>query len=360
MHKTQGLKIKRYPASTNRSLQAWSAADEHILLQLKDFGTTKSNVITYGDSFGYLTAQVDAKNHYVVVDSASQQGAISKNIAENKVKWSYSFLTPLAKPALKPTIGLMKIPKSLDLFELFLDHFTQHASVKGQMICSFMTRHFSKQMVEISVRYFDDVSQSKAIKKSRLLVLKTPKKREKRDVISTYSHENDTIRQYFGVFSSNSVDHASELLMQNLPEIKNEMSVLDLGCGNGIIGKVVLQKSPKSTVHFVDDSYLALESAKLNVGGDNTLFHHLHTLDSFAPDSFDVVLTNPPFHIEHEIDISLPIRLFKESHRILKPGGELRVVANHHLNYKTHLDKVFKSVEVVAENEKYIVYSCVK
>jgi len=360
MQKKDGLKIKRYPASTNRSLQAWSAADEHILHHLKDVDTSKSNVITYGDSFGFLTTQVDAKNHFVVVDAASQQGAIAKNVSENKVKLSFSFLNPFSKPPLKPNIGLLKIPKSLDLFALYLDHFIQHASVNGKLVCAFMTRHFSKQLLEISAQYFEHVSQSKAVKKSRLLILKNPRKQEKKDTISSFTYDNQTIRQYFGVFSSNSIDLASQFLLQHLPEVKNDSSVMDLGCGNGIIGKTVLKENGQVSLHLVDDSYLAVESAKLNVTEPNVRFHQLHALEHFTEDTFDIILSNPPFHIEHEIDISLPIRLFKESHRILKPGGELRIVANQHLNYRTHLTKIYERTEVVAENDKYIIYACIK
>ena len=71
-------------------------------------------------------------------------------------------------------------------------------------------------------------------------------------------------------------------------------------------------------------------------------------------------MTNPPFHFEYETNIGVALMLFKGSSRILRKGGNLQVVANKHLNYKTHLTKLFDSLVVVAESKKYVVYRCVK
>ena len=44
------------------------------------------------------------------------------------------------------------------------------------------------------------------------------------------------------------------------------------------------------------------------------------------------------FEFENNIEVS--IELFKEVYRCLKMGGRFVLVANKHLNYKTHLQKV--------------------
>ena len=361
MHKTKPVVVKRYPASTNRSLRAWSAADEYLVKYIEDLPKSAQKCITYNDTFGYLANHISRKPMYTVCETASQQGAIVKNLEANKLAQDdQTLLTPFDKPSLKPDVGILKIPKSLDLFEFYLNHFTQHCSVKGQLICGFMTRHFTKQFLEIAGDYFEDVQQSLAWKKSRLLILKKIKKQPKKTLLRTFSHKNETYSQHYGVFSSKTIDAATQFLAQNMAIPDSAQKVMDLACGNGYLGKMMLAQNANLETHLVDDSFLAIESARQNVTGSNVHFHQLFTLSDFDSDSLDYIVSNPPFHVEHEIDISLPIRLFKEAHQCLKSDGVFELVANQHLNYKTHLIKIFKQVDIVNENDKYVVYRCVK
>jgi 16S rRNA G1207 methylase RsmC len=52
--------------------------------------------------------------------------------------------------------------------------------------------------------------------------------------------------------------------------------------------------------------------------------------------------------------------LFKEVKRCLKTGGRFQLVASQHLNFKTHLVKLFKEVNITAENDKFVIYECIK
>ena len=312
----------------------------------------------YGDSFGYLATQIKAKSICIAVDGAAQKGAIIKNLEDNKVKSPVTFITLTEETPEKCAIAFIKIPKSLEQFELFLHHFMHNASQDSEIVCGFMTRHFSKQLVSICEDYFEEVSQSLAWKKARLLICKKGKKLEKKTLINTISFNNEPISQHYGVFSSNSIDAATQLLMAQIKTVEDETKVMDLGCGNGIIGLHLMKLNDTIDLHLVDDSFMAVESAKLNI--QNATFHHAYNLDSFSDNSFDLIVTNPPFHVGHEIDISVPIRLFKEAHDKLKVGGLFYVVANNHLNYKTHLSKLFKEIEVAEDNEKFTTYKCCK
>ncbi len=361
MHKTKPIVVKRYPASNNRSLRAWSAADEYLIKALNELQAVPKKSILYNDSFGYLAIHADVETTDIVCETASQKGAIEKNLDSNKrTTTGQTFLSPFDKPRLKPDVGLLKIPKSLDLFEVYLQHFSQHCSVKGELICGFMTRHFSKQLLELASVYFEDVQQSLAWKKSRLLILKKVKKQPEKDLIHSFLYENETITQHFGVFSAKMIDTATQFLAKNMSTPLGEVKVMDLACGNGILGKLMLDANADLEVHLVDDSFLAIESAKMNVKGKKVHFHQQYTLSAFEPNSFDYIACNPPFHVDHEIDISIPIRLFKEAHACLKVDGVMEIVANQHLNYKTHLIKMFSSVDIVKEDDKYVVYRCVK
>ncbi len=355
--------LKRYPESMNRSLRPWSSADEYLCTYYTKNQLENQPGILYNDSFGYLTLQTSFKGSQTVWETASQQKAIQNNLALNKQdKESVQFVSLLETLESKPEIGLMKLPKSLDLFRFYLHHFAQNSLPDSKLVVGFMTRHFTKQMIEIAEAYFGEVEQSLAWKKSRLLILKKPKTLPKYDPIQQLTYQEQEIKQYAGVFSSDHVDYATQFLMENMDFPGDAQTVLDLACGNGILGKTMLAESEtrkqQLDVHLIDDSHLAIESAKLNVSGDNVHFHLGDDLINFVDDSLDYVMSNPPFHVAHEIDISLPIRLFKEVKRCLRPNGRFQLVGNIHLNYKTHLDKIFTNVTIHGQNDKFVVYTC--
>ncbi len=355
----QDLKINRVPESTNNSLRAWSAADELLIANLNE--VKSDSVLIYNDAFGYLSAHAQPRKVYGALDAKSQEKATIENFATNSLNTDNfvpsSLLSELPE---KVEIGMMKIPKSLELFELFLSHFIKNSTQDAVLFCGFMTRNFTKQLLEIAQEYFEEVEQSLSKKKARLLILKTPKKVSEKSMIKTIPFRDEEIKQYFGVFSSNHIDYATQFLIDNLepPEIVH--SALDLASGNGILAKEIQKQFPESELILVDDSKLAVESSKLNLKGEKITFFHNNNLEDISSNSLDYVVSNPPFHVEYEIDISLPLRLFRAVEKKLVNDGKFQLVANSHLNYKPHLEKIFKRVKVVFDNDKFVVYSCYK
>jgi len=349
--------INRVPESTNKSLRAWSAADELLVSFLEE--KNPDSVTIYNDSFGYLAAHAAPRTVYLATDLKSQEKSIKENFETNKLDSTCLHPISLVKKAdKKAKIGLMKIPKSLDLFEMFLSHGAQNTYKTGFLACGFMTRNFTKQMLEIAGEYFEVVEQSLSKKKARLLILSKPKNVEKKVFLNTIPFENDEIKQYFGVFSAKKIDYATQFLIENLEPPEIVETVLDLACGNGILAKEVAKEFPEAEYHLIDDSLLAIESAKLNLEGENFHYYHNNNLEDLKSNTMDYVVCNPPFHVEYEIDISLPLRLFRAVEKKLTPEGKFQLVANSHLNYKPHLEKIFKMVKVVFDNDKFVVYSC--
>ncbi|WP_417238930.1 methyltransferase, partial [Bizionia sp.] len=76
--------------------------------------------------------------------------------------------------------------------------------------------------------------------------------------------------------------------------------------------------------------------------------------------SFDLVVSNPPFHFEHENNIEVALKLFTGVENCLKNGERFLLVANSHLNYSTHLTKLFTSVSVLKQNKKFQIIECIK
>ena len=77
-------------------------------------------------------------------------------------------------------------------------------------------------------------------------------------------------------------------------------------------------------------------------------------------DSADLVLCNPPFHQQHVLGDQVARSMFEGSKRCLVRGGELRVVANRHLDYARVLKQLFANCRTIASNRKFVVMKAVK
>ena len=351
--------IQRYDFSNDRSLRAFSAADELLLSSFNEIETANKNLGLYNDRFGFLSCHLSAHSPQAVITHKSQEKAIALNLENNSLD-SLSYSDPLSTLDVKLDMVLIKIPKSLDLFHLFLGQIAQNSTDEVMVICGFMTRHFTPKMIQIAEQYFEVVTQSRALKKARVLTLKNKKQTEGISFVKDLNYDDETYQQYYGVFSGEHIDYATQFFLKHI-EIKNsQQQVLDLGSGNGILAKEIVKQHVDAEMHLMDDAFLAVESAKLNIKGEKIHHYYDNDLRVFNDEMFDAIVTNPPFHFEHEINIQVTLELFKECFRCLKENGNLQIVANHHLNYKTHLSPLFSSVKVVAEDKKFVVYKCEK
>lgn len=365
-YKDHEFNFARYPETTNRSLRSWSAAEEYVLLKLEEMDLSSKTIAISNDRFGFLSTILNQYQPLIVIDRKSQRKAIQQNMSANNGEWlPQQERSPLSEIPETIDIGIINIPKTLDLFRLYLHQLTHSLKDDGIVICSFMTKYFSPQMLSIAGEYFEDVDQSLARKKSRVLILRNKKPHSEHDFLETISYEfgegqTQELKQYHGVFSSGNIDYATQFLIQHVQLAEEDKKVLDLASGNGVIARAVQLKDPSTELHLVDDSLLAIESSKLNLDPKHTFFHWDDTLAEFEEHSFDLVVSNPPFHFGYETNIEVSVRLFQEVANVLKPEGRFICVANQHLNYKTHLDKLFQSVEVMAQTEKFILYKCKK
>jgi 16S rRNA G1207 methylase RsmC len=360
------LTISRYPASDNRSLKSYSAADDYILNYIQEHDINSKEVKIFNDRFGYLTLHLIDNSPTIICNYKSQEYAILNNALDNKIEEnSLNFQNPLSDNIGTTNLAIIKVPKSMDLFRLFLIQIHKASTQNTKVICGFMTKYFTKQMIGIASEYFDVQEQSLAWKKSRLLILSKPKTEADTEIINTIAHKNVNgdnvkLKQYYGVFSAKHIDYATQFLIQNIELDSQIYKVLDVASGNGILAYEIYQLKPDVEIHLLDDSYLANESAKLNLKDYNATYHYADNLVDIESEYFDLVVCNPPFHFEHENNIDIALELFHGIKRVLHEDGRFLCVANLHLNYKTHLSRIFHQVEVVAMNSKFVVYECWK
>ena len=360
--KTAQPLIQIFPKSSNNSLRAWSAADELIIQELSSCSIVKKDAVIINDTYGYLSTHLFEFNPQIITERYSQKEAIRQNLTHNALSYEESIFTHILDHIkIKPSLCIFKMPKSKALFDLYLRYIINNSQNEVQVIAGFMTKYFSKEWLNIAAQYFHKVEQSKAYKKARLLKLSDPKASHL-DIIKYTApfkiteNESWLLTQFGGVFSQNHIDYGTQFLLNNISLDLNVKQALDLCSGNGIIAKYIRHYCPDAQIHLIDDSYLAIKSSQLNLGEANFKFHWNNSLESISDNSLDLILCNPPFHSGTINTNEIAIALFKESYSKLKENGQMYIVANIHLNYKTQIIKFFKSVSEIKRNEKFLIY----
>ncbi|MCT4664103.1 MAG: methyltransferase [Flavobacteriales bacterium] len=352
-YKDQIFSFQRYPETTNKSLRAYSTADILMAEYVKDFKEARYAI--FNDRMGVLGTLMNQRDSMNYLHYSSQEKALDFQYKKHQTKETYS------RAYLSPDIAiqesdfyLVKMPKSVDFLDFMLDKIAQSAPQESQVVLGFMTKYFTKSWLEIAQKYFDGVEQTKAWKKARLMILSKPKKNlPAKEFTHNIEWQGTVLKQYYGVFSAKNIDLGTRFLLENFTLKPNEELVLDLACGNGIIGHHLLQQNPKIELHASDDFLLAIESAKMNISSKNAHFYCENDLNQINLPSLDLIITNPPFHFENENNIEVSIQLFRQAKRKLKAEGRLVIVANRHLNYTTHLKHIFTSVSQLLWNEKF-------
>lgn len=158
-----------------------------------------------------------------------------------------------------------------------------------------------------------------------------------------------------GVFSADGLDAGTALLLEHL-EVPAGGSVLDVGCGTGVIG-VVAGSRGAGAVTMTDVSLLAVAAARRNadltevpvevVPGD--------LYEGVEGRRFDLIVSNPPFHQGKVVDYDMPQRLIAEARAHLNPGGRLVIVANAFLPYDRLMREHLGEVDVLAATRQYRV-----
>jgi len=359
------MKITRFPITKNKSLQAWNAADELIMEHFQQDNDTVLAITN--DRFGYLSCHLNHLKPISVIAFKSQELAINYNLEENQLSATEdNLVTPFESFPNKAGRAIIKVPKSMELYRLYLEQICENSTDDIEITAAFMTKYFNKQMVEISEEYFEKVEQSKAKKKARLIIMKGKKSFEKRELINSVKiNDKLSLKQYYGVFASSKIDIATRYLLENLPLFKSELQIMDLASGNGVIAnhindKYTSKKWQTPQLHLIEDSILALESSKLNLKGDNIHFYYNANMESIEAKSMDMIVSNPPFHFEHEENTEISLNLFRKAHSSLKDGGRFVLVYNRHLNYNPFLKSIFERTNFIAESNKFVVLECWK
>jgi len=374
----QSLTLYRYPIRQGDKLQAWDAADEYLLqeveTQLPELGTTASTLII-NDNFGTLSCALHKLRPTSISDSWLGLQAASQNFEANNIDpENVDLRNSLDWPSQTSfDLVILKIPKSLALLEDQLHRLKPLVTESSVVIAAAMAKHVHTSTLNLFKKILGETKTSLAKKKARL-VLCAPKDsliKSSTDVNSPYpkSYQLDelnlTIANHAGVFSQQKLDIGTRFFLEHLPKDLGAKHIVDLGCGNGLLGLVAAKQNKDINVSFYDESFMAVKSAEINFKSalghtDKASFIQTDCLSGVDDSSADIVFNNPPFHQQHAIGDFIAKQMFNDAKRVLRKNGELWIVGNRHLGYHKILDRLFGNHSIIASNKKFVILRAIK
>ncbi|MDA0763583.1 MAG: class I SAM-dependent methyltransferase [Proteobacteria bacterium] len=142
--------------------------------------------------------------------------------------------------------------------------------------------------------------------------------------------------------------HVAKVASDFMPD--ETVTVLDIGCGTGIVGEKLFTHKPKSLIDGVDLSIEMINIAKLKIGYNNFYCQDLTLENKYIKEKYDFIISAGTFTLGH-----LGAKQLVESIDYLKINGQaiFSVKGDHYENEKFYITlqlcvekKVIKNLEI--------------
>lgn len=366
--------LRRWPDLESPELLASDAADRLLLSELQheveaDPSLLEAGLVVIGDSYGAITLAAIADLGFTSVrvhqDARSGELALDKNSKELSIA-GYTHHDLDKELVSGARIVAMRLPRSLDQLDQWSALIAAYAAPNVQVFASGRLKHMTLGMNDVLKQYFGMVVASLAVQKSRVLRVKEPMIDIALEALSAwpkskrYDVIDMTVCAHGGVFAGINLDIGTRELLAVLDQTPTDAKrIIDFGCGSGLLAVAISRLRPDATVIASDQSSAAVASAiatlEANGLGGAVEVVRDDGLSLQADASADVILFNPPFHSGAAVHSDTSVRLFAEAGRVLKPGGELWVVANSHLGYKPILNNQAGETKEIRRTPKFTV-----
>ncbi|MBC1350642.1 class I SAM-dependent methyltransferase [Listeria welshimeri] len=165
-----------------------------------------------------------------------------------------------------------------------------------------------------------------------------------------------------GVFSKNTVDFGSKLLIEAFELEEKSGKILDVGCGYGPMGLTVAKEFPESQIEMVDVNLRALELAKENAELNkisNTHIYESSVYDNVTATDYQAIISNPPIRAGKKVVHAILEGAFAH----LRKNGELWIVIQKKQggpSAEKKMEEVFGNVETVTKDKGYFIFRSIK
>ncbi|MEU4029359.1 methyltransferase [Streptomyces anulatus] len=373
------FELARFPEHPRDPFRAWDAADEYLLRQLTDPETgpvdLAGTVAVVGDRWGALATALAAHRPVQISDSYLARRATLANLARNGLDQdAVRLLSSRDTPPDRIDVLIVRVPKSLAFLEDQLHRIAPAVHAGTVVIGTGMVKEIHTSTLKLFERIIGPTRTSLAVRKARLIFCTPDPALPRTSSPWPYRYELPadvgpvaglTTVNHAGIFCAERLDIGTRFFLKHLPSRGGAVRVVDLGCGNGVLGLSAAVANPEAHLTFVDESYGAVASAEETFragapAGAKADFLVGDGLDGLDPGSVDLVLNNPPFHSHMATTDATARTMFTGARTALRQGGELWVVGNRHLSYHTHLRRIFGNCTTVAGDPKFVVLRAVK
>ena len=362
------LRLQRLPRRARETLRAWDAADLYLLEDLAGNDDGPGAPLVVNDAFGALAVALHERMPVSWSDSWLSQQATRENLTLNGfAEGAVSFVDSLSVPPQAAQV-LVKLPKTLALLEDQLLRLKPQLLPQTVVRVAGMQKYMPKRVWSLLESIIGPTETLPGRRKAKLIRVRVdeslvlpPNPYPVRYRLEDTDFE---LVNHASLFSREKLDIGTRFLLEHLPQTEGPGDIVDLGCGNGVIGLMAAQRNPQARVRLVDESFMAIASARENLKQidprlERSRFTVGNVLEGFEADCADLVLCNPPFHQQQAIGDAVVRQMFRQTAGILRPEGEFWVVANRHLDYKKMLKRFFGRIEIPASNRKFVIYRAV-
>lgn len=177
----------------------------------------------------------------------------------------------------------------------------------------------------------------------------------------TYLSVDIEVFSDLGVFSKERIDFGTNVLLNNLDVSETAKTILDVGCGYGIIGISLGKKFPEKNITMIDVNERCIELVNTNIRL-NYLKNAkclLSNLYSHVSDKFDMIVSNPPIRAGKEVVFSV----IRDGYLHLNENGTIWVVIQKKQgapSLEKFMEEVFGNVRIVAKEKGYYILTSKK